>query len=317
MRIVVLDGYGLNPGDLSWEALSALGELVVYDRTAPEDVVLRAKDAEGVLINKVIINADIISQLPRLRYIGVLATGYNVVDTAEAHRRHIIVTNIPAYSTESVVQMVFAHLLNITNRVGHYAAQNRNMCWSRNPDFCYWDTPLLELSGKTIGIVGLGNIGSRVAELAHAFRMNVLALTSKPQSSLPGYVRSTELHELLSMSDIVTLHCPLTDSTHHIINRQALSLMKKGSVLINTGRGPLVDEQYVADALQSGQLGAYGADVLCDEPPTENNPLLHAPNAYITPHIAWATFEARTRLMDIAVDNVRAFQCGKPVNVVS
>ena len=316
MNITVLDGYGMNPGDLSWEQLSQLGSLTVYDRTAPQDVITRAKDAEVVLTNKVVLNSDILMQLPDLKYIGVLATGYNVVDTKIARQRGIIVTNIPAYSTESVVQMVFSHLLNMTNRVEHYAQQNSHGRWSTNPDFCYWDTNLMELSGKTIGIVGLGSIGNRVAAVAQVMGMRVMALTSKPQESLSEGIRSVSREQLLAESDVITLHCPLTDSTKEIINSNTLAQMKKGALLINTGRGPLVDEEAVAQALHTGQLGGYGADVMIQEPPQKDNPLLTAPNAFITPHIAWATYEARQRLMQIAVNNVKVFMEGKPVNVV-
>lgn len=317
MEIVVLDGYGMNPGDLSWDALEELGQVTVYDRTAPEEIMERSMNADILLTNKVIINADIMGQLPRLKYIGVLATGYNVVDTEAAKNHGIIVTNIPAYSTDSVVQMTFAHLFNMTNRVDHYAKENRKGRWSSNADFCYWDTPLPELAGKTIGIVGLGHIGMKVAQLAHIFGMDVFAYTSKNATDLPEGIHKTTLEGLLGVSDVLTLHCPLTPQTRELINAQTLSQMKHGALLINTGRGPLVNEHDVAEALKSGQLGGYGADVMCSEPPATDNPLFSAPNAYITPHIAWATFEARTRLMDIAVNNVKAFIDGVPVNVVN
>ena len=317
MKIIVLDGYAANSNDLSWEPLAQMGDLTVYDRTTPEEVEERAADAEIVLTNKVVLDARQLAKLPKLRYIGVLATGYNVVDIAEAKRRNIIVTNIPAYSTQSVAQMTFAHILNIVGQVGHYARLNRDGRWSESRDFCYWDTPLRELSGMTLGIVGLGNIGMSVARIANAFGMEVFALTSKEQTSLPEGLQKTSLDHLLAVSDILTLHCPLTESTREMINAKSISKMKKGAIIINTGRGPLVNEQEVADALQSGHLAAYGADVLSVEPPSADNPLLHAPNAYITPHIAWATFEARTRLMDIATANVRAFLDGKPIHSIS
>ena len=317
MKIIVLDGYAANPNDLSWEPLAQMGDLTVYDRTTPEEVEERAADAEIVLTNKVVLDARQLAKLPKLRYIGVLATGYNVVDIAEAKRRNIIVTNIPAYSTQSVAQMTFAHILNIVGQVGHYARLNRDGRWSESRDFCYWDTPLRELSGMTLGIVGLGNIGMSVARIAIAFGMEVFALTGKEQTSLPEGLQKTSLDHLLAVSDILTLHCPLTESTREMINAKSISKMKKGAIIINTGRGPLVNEQEVADALQSGHLAAYGADVLSVEPPSADNPLLHAPNAYITPHIAWATFEARTRLMDIATANVRAFLDGKPIHSIS
>ena len=317
MNIVELDGYAANPGDLSWEPLRELGEFTVYDRTPASLVVERAKDADIILINKVIIDEEVLSQLPRLKYIGVLATGYNVVDVEAAKRRGIVVTNIPAYSTESVAQMTFAHILNITNRIGHYARQSREGRWSSNPDFCYWDTKLCELSGKTIGIVGLGNIGMRVATIARFFGMDVFAYTSKNSADLPEGIQKTTLDGLYAVSDIVTLHCPLTADTRHLINAESLAKMKEGSILINTGRGPLVDEEAVAEALASGHLGGYGADVMIDEPPSPNNPLLAQRNAFITPHIAWATREARQRLMDICVSNVKAFIEGKRLNIVN
>ena len=316
MKIVVLDGYAANPGDVSWEAMQSLGELTVYDRTAPDEVLARAAEADAVLTNKVVITAAMMAQLPALKYIGVLATGYNVVDVNAAHEQGIIVTNLPAYRTDSVAQLTFAHILNITHRVGHYASQNRQGRWSSNPDFVYWDTPLIELSGKTMGIVGLGSIGMKVATIARQFGMDVFALTSKNSSDLPQGLQKTTLDGLLAISDVLSLHCPLTDDTYHLIDAKALSKMKPGAILINTGRGPLVDEEAVAKALESGQLMAYGADVMSVEPPQPSNPLLRCPNAYLTPHIAWATFEARQRLMQIAVDNLQCFIDGQPQNVV-
>ena len=317
MKIVVLDGYAANPGDLPWLPLEDLGELTVYERTAPEEVAERARGAEIVLTNKVVLDRRQIDALPCLRYVGVLATGYNVVDLQAATERGIVVTNIPAYSTQSVAQMTFAHILNITNRVEHYAMMNADGAWCRSRDFCYWDTPLRELAGMTLGIVGLGNIGKAVAKIAVDFGMEVFAMTSKGPADLPAGVKKTTLDGLLAVSDIISLHCPLTPQTKAIICASNIAKMKRGAIVINTGRGPLVDEQAVADALHSGQLAAYGADVLLSEPPATDNPLLHAPNAFITPHIAWATFEARRRLMDIAVANVAAFMQGRPTNVVN
>lgn len=315
MKIVVLDGYTANPGDLSWKNLEALGALTVYERTQPTETVARAADAEIVLTNKVIVSKEVMAQLPKLKYIGVLATGYNVVDIQEAHERGIIVTNVPAYSTESVAQMVFAHLLTVTNRTEHYAIQNRRGRWTENPDFCYWDFPHMELAGKTFGIVGLGNIGQRVAQIALAFGMKVQALTSK--TALPAGVQKVSLDELLSTSDVLSLHCPLTDTTHHLINNDTLRKMKSSAILINTGRGPLIDDQAVADALAEGRLAAFCADVLTEEPPKADNPLLSQPRAFFTPHIAWASTEARVRLLQVAIGNVRAFLNGQSVNVVS
>ncbi|MBO7590212.1 MAG: D-2-hydroxyacid dehydrogenase [Prevotella sp.] len=314
MKIVVLDGYTANPGDLSWKNLEALGALTVYERTQPTETVARAADAEIVLTNKVIVSKEVMAQLPKLKYIGVLATGYNVVDIQEAHERGIIVTNVPAYSTESVAQMVFAHLLTVTNRTEHYAIQNRRGRWTENPDFCYWDFPHMELAGKTFGIVGLGNIGQRVAQIALAFGMKVKALSSK--TSLPAGIEKASLEELLATSDVLSLHCPLTENTRHLINADTLRQMKSTAILINTGRGPLIDDQAVAEALADGRLAAFCADVLTEEPPKADNPLLKQPNAFFTPHIAWASKEARIRLLQVATDNVRAFIGGKPVNVV-
>ena len=316
MKIVILDGYTANPGDLSWQELEKLGSVTVYERTKPSETVTRAADADIVLTNKVIISKEVIGQLPQLKYIGVLATGYNVVDIKAAHERGITVTNVPAYSTESVAQMVFAHLLTVTNRTEHYAIENRNSRWSSNPDFCYWDFPHMELAGKTFGIVGLGNIGLRVAQIARAFGMKVKALTSKAAETLPVGIEKASLEELLSAADVVSLHCPLTDNTHHLINADTLRLMKSTAILINTGRGPLIDDQAVADALAEGRLAAFCADVLTEEPPKADNPLLSQPNAFTTPHIAWASKEARIRLIQVATDNVRSFLNGKFQNVV-
>lgn len=317
MKIVELDGYAANPGDLSWETIQALGEFKLYDRTAPKDIVNRAKDAEIILVNKVNITKEIIEQLPKLKYIGVLATGYNVVDIDAAKAYGIVVTNIPAYSTDSVAQMTFAHILNLTNRVEHYVKLNREGKWSRNPDFCYWNTPLLEISGKTLGIVGLGNIGCKVAKIARDFGMDVFALTSKNSADLPEGIQKTTLEGLFAVSDILSLHCPLTVDTFEMINKATLNKMKKGALLINTGRGQLINEADVAEALENGQLGGYGADVMCAEPPSEDNPLFAQPNAFITPHIAWATTEARARLLAICADNIKAFIEGHPQNVVN
>lgn len=316
MKIVVLDGYTANPGDLTWDGLKALGEVMVYDRTQPNETVARAADAEIVLTNKVVIGREEMVQLPQLKYIGVLATGYNVVDLKAAQERGIIVTNVPAYSTESVAQMVFAHLLAVTNHTERYAMENRQGRWSQSPDFCYYDGSIHELSGKTFGIVGLGNIGKRVAQIALAFGMKVKALTSKPADALPNGIQKADLHELFQTSDVISLHCPLTPDTHHLINNDTITWMNPQTILINTGRGPLVDDDALAEALESGRVKAYCADVMTVEPPKADNPLLKCENAYITPHIAWASCEARVRLLDVAIGNVRAFAQGKPRNVV-
>lgn len=317
MKIVILDAYTANPGDLSWGSLKELGEVTVYERTRREEIAGRAADADIVLTNKVVMDREMMALLPRLKYIGVLATGYNVVDIEAARERDIIVTNVPAYSTESVAQTVFAHLLTVTNRTEHYAQQNRLGRWAENRDFCYWDTELTELAGKTMGIVGLGHIGRRVAEIALAFGMQVRAMTSKKAEELPAGIQKAELQSLLASADVVSLHCPLTEDTRHLIHRETIRLMKPSAILINTGRGPLVDDEALAEALNEGRLRAYCADVVTEEPPKADHPLLHAPNAFITPHIAWATVEARKRLLQTAIGNVEAFVNGHPVNVVS
>lgn len=317
MKIVVLDGYGLNPGDLSWDAVSQLGELTVYDRTSSEEVIERSAGAEAILTNKTVITTEIMEALPDLKYIGVLATGYNVVNIDAAREKGIVVTNIPAYSTPSVAQMVFAHILNIAQQVQHHSEEVRKGRWTNNADFCFWDTPLIELREKKIGLVGLGHTGFNTARIAIGFGMQVTAYTSKSSLQLPPEIKKRTLDELFSECDIVSLHCPLTDETKELVNAERLRLMKPTAILINTGRGPLVNEQDLADALNAGKLYAAGLDVLSSEPPKADNPLLTARNCYITPHIAWASLEARTRLMDILVENIKAFQAGKPVNNVA
>lgn len=317
MNIVILDGYALNPGDLSYECLQQFGTLKVYDRTTPDQVVERAKEAEALLTNKVVLGENEFAQLPHLRYVGVQATGYNVVDVEAARRYGIIVTNIPAYSTASVAQMVMAHLLNITQSVDYYAQQNYAGRWSTNPDFCYWDNRLIELAGKQMGIVGFGRTGSAVARLAQAFGMRIVTYTSKPQDTLPDGVEKCSLDTLFATSDVVSLHCPLVPATHHLVNAERLAQMKATAILINTARGPIVDEEALAHALNSGMLYAAGVDVLCEEPPRAQSPLLKARNCFVTPHIAWATLEARTRLLQICEANLRAFIEGHPQNVVS
>lgn len=317
MKIVVLDGYGLNPGDLSWKGMEALGELTVYDRTSPSELMERSEGAEALITNKTLITAENMEALPDLKYIGVLATGYNVVDIEAAKARGIVVTNIPAYSTSSVAQMVFAHILNITQRVGHYAEENSKGRWTNNADFCYWDTDLVELDGKKMGIVGFGNIGQATARIAQAFGMEVLLYTSREQSALPQGMRKVALDELFAESDVISLHCPLTPDTKEMVNAERLKLMKPGAILVNTGRGPLVNEQDLADALNEGRIAAAGLDVLSIEPANADNPLLGAKNCFITPHIAWATKEARTRLMQIAVQNLKSYQEGYIINNVA
>ena len=317
MKIIVLDGYGLNPGDLTWKGFEELGELTVYDRTSPSELLERAAGAEALVTNKTLITSENMDALPDLKYIGVLATGYNVVDIDAAKARGIVVTNIPAYSTASVAQMVFAHILNITQRVGYYADENRQGRWTKNADFCYWDTHLVELQGKKMGIVGFGNIGQATARIAQAFGMEVCVYSSKPQFALPSGINKMELDELFGECDVVSLHCPLTPDTKEMVNAERLSKMKPNAILINTGRGPLINEQDLADALNEGKIAAAGLDVLSVEPSVEGNPLLGARNCFITPHIAWATLEARTRLMDIAVQNLKSYQKGQIVNNVA
>ena len=317
MRIVVLDGYGLNPGDLSWKKMEELGDLIIYDRTLPEELLSRATCAEALITNKTIISAEAMDLLPNLKYIGVLATGYNVVDIEAAKRKGIIVTNIPAYSTRSVAQMVFAHLLNITQRVGYYACENQEGRWTNNLDFCYWDTPLMELDGKKMGIVGYGNIGQAVAAVAISLGMDVYVYSSKPQFMLPQGIQRMDIDELFATCDVVSLHCPLTDTTKEMVNAKRLSTMKPTSILINTGRGSLVNEQDLADALNNHVIAAAGLDVLSCEPPKADNPLLSARNCFITPHIAWATQEARSRLMNVAVENLKGFINNKVINNVA
>lgn len=316
MKIVVLDAYTLNPGERRWEELEELGEVVVHDRTAQLDVVRRAKDAEVVLTNKTILDGFILNLLPKLKYIGVLATGYNVVDLDVARQRGIVVTNIPAYSTQSVAQMAIAHLLNITQRVAHYAHEVHNGVWSAQPDFCYWNTPLIELAGKKIGIVGFGNTGQATAQIAEALGMEVWVYTSKPKKSLPKKYQKVTLNELFSACDVVSLHCPLTAENKEMVNSFRLSLMKQGAILINTSRGGLIDEKALEQALLSGKLLGAGLDVLSSEPVPNGIPLLKLKNCFITPHIAWATRESRMRLMNQAVENLKAWMEGRTINNV-
>lgn len=317
VRIVVLDGHTLNPGDLSWDSLTALGEFEVYDRTLPEDVIDRARNAEIVLTNKTVLSRNSIEVLPDLKYIGVLATGTNVVDLEAAGQKDIIVTNVPAYGTGSVAQMVFAHVLNLCQHVGEHAQSVSQGVWSRSSDFCYWDFPLIELDGLTLGIVGYGRIGRAVAQLGSVFGMNILVNDIATPIDLGCDVKSVELDTLFSKSDIVSLHCPLTPQTENLVNQEQLRLMKPSAFLINTSRGPLVDELALAEALDKGIIAGAGLDVLVQEPPVADNPLFAARNCYITPHIAWATASARERLMRIVVENVKAFLCSSPQNVVN
>ena len=317
MKIVILDGFTTNGGDLSWNGISELGDLTVYDRTAPGEVIDRCLGAEAVLTNKVIITDEVMQALPQLKYIGVMATGYNVVDIDAARRRGIVVTNVPAYSTPSVAQMVFAHLLNITNQVALHDRQVHEGRWAGNQDFCFYSAPLIELAGKQMGIVGLGQTGSAVAKIALALGMRVMAYTSKSQESLPEGIIKGSLDEMFATSDVVSLHCPLTPDTKHIVNAARLATMKPSAIVINTGRGPLVNEQDLADALNNGTIAAAAVDVLSTEPPAADNPLLSARNCHITPHIAWASQAARARLIDTLASNLKGYISGNVVNNVA
>jgi len=318
MKIVVLDGYTLNPGDLDWAPLKALGSAIIYPRTAPEQIIDRAADAEIVLTNKTLLSAATLAMLPKLKYIGVLATGVNIVDLEAAKTGNIIVTNVPGYSTGSVVQMVFALLLEMTQQVGHHAAKVREGDWASCPDFSFRDRPLTELAGKTLGVVGYGQIGQQVAKVAQAFGMKVLIQTAHPEKyQLETGLEFVDVENLFSAADIISLNCPLTEETENLVNTARLARIKQGALLINTGRGQLIDEKAVAEALEEGYLGGYATDVLSQEPPDEENPLFSAPNCFITPHIAWATAEARQRLIDTVVANIAAFQNGDPQNRVA
>lgn len=316
MKIVILDAYAANPGDLSWDEFAALGELTVYDRTAPEDAAARIGDAEVVFINKVRLTDEIFAACPNLKLVSILATGYNIVDLAAAKRRGITVCNVPGYSTRAVVQMTFALLLEICQQVGLHSGAVHTGRWQTCPDFCFWDRPLIELDGKTMGIVGYGAIGSAVGTVAQALGMKLL-VTARHEKPVPEGARFVSLPELLAQSDVVSLHCPQTAENARMINAGALAQMKDGAILLNTARGGLLDEQAVADALRSGKLLAAGMDVVSAEPIRADNPLLTAPNCFLTPHIAWAPLETRRRLQAISAENLRAFLAGKPQNVVN
>lgn len=316
MKIVILDAYAANPGDLSWDEFAALGELTVYDRTAQEDAAARIGDAEVVFINKVRLTDEIFAACPNLKLVSILATGYNIVDLAAARRRGITVCNVPGYSTRAVVQMTFALLLEICQQVGLHSGAVHTGRWQTCPDFCFWDRPLIELDGKTMGIVGYGAIGSAVGTVAQALGMKLL-VTARHERPVPEGARFVSLPELLAQSDVVSLHCPQTAENARMIDAGALAQMKDGAILLNTARGGLLDEQAVADALRSGKLLAAGMDVVSAEPIRADNPLLTAPNCFLTPHIAWAPLETRRRLQAISAENLRAFLAGKPQNVVN
>lgn len=317
MRITVLDGHALNPGDLSWSPISSLGDFLVFDRTPPQLVANLIGNSEIILLNKIKIDESVLSICPNLRYIGVLATGYNVVDTKACRAHGVTVTNIPSYSTDAVAQHVFAFILNWTNRVSIHCEDVKNGGWIKNPDFCYWKEPLYELSGKTLGIFGFGNIGQKVAKIAKAFGMNVIAKVHNEKSFLGEEIESVSLEELFSRSDFLSLNAPLTDETEKIVNEKTISLMKHGAYIVNTARGGLVDENAIRFALDSSKIAGYATDVLVHEPMDADNPLLRAKNCVITPHIAWAAKETRARLIEIAAGNIRAFLDGKARNVVN
>ena len=318
MKIVVLDGYTLNPGDLSWDGLKKIGDVSIYDRTPKAQILERAAGAEIVFTNKTPLNREVLSQLVSLKYIGVLATGYNIVDTEAAKDKGIIVTNIPGYGTDSVAQMTFALLLELCHHVQYHSDSVRQGKWSQSVDFCYWNYPLVELAGKTMGIIGFGNIGNKVANIAASFGMNIIGNDQfKTDQSHRKNFRWAEVNQLLEESDVVSIHCPLFPETKGLINKERLKMMKKSAFLLNTSRGPVIVEEDLAEALNNDRIAGAGIDVLSVEPPSKDNPLFSAKNCLITPHIAWATKEARTRLMDIAVNNLVAFNNGNPVNVVN
>ena len=316
-NLVFLDSHALNPGDLSWEALTRQGHLTVYERTAPEEVVERSRDADVIILNKVRLTADHFAALPHLRLVLVAATGYDVVDLAAARRHGVTVCNVPAYSTLAVAQHTLALLLEHCNRVGHYAAQSQQGRWASSPDFCYWDEPVVELSGKRVSLVGFGHIGQKVAQLLQVLEAEVCVVSSKAQDQLPAGIRKITLEEAFASSDVVSLHCPLTPDNRAFVNAALLAKSRPGLVLINTARGGLIDDEAVAAALREGRLGSYACDVLSSEPPAPDHPLLHTPRTFVTPHIAWASRDARTRIVDIMADNLRAFLSGTPIHTVS
>lgn len=317
MKIVLLDAHTANPGDVSWAPLETIASCEIYPRTPLAETVARCADAEIVITNKAVMNREIISALPKLKYIGVTATGYNIVDVIAAKEHGITVTNVPGYSSPAVAQLVFSLLLELTNHVGHHAQTVSSGRWESCPDFCYWDHPIIELSGRTLGIIGYGDIGSAVARIAVAFGMKVLASKREWKSPPPEGVTAATIDEIFAQSDAISLHCPLTDATKHLVCDRTLALMKPSAFLINTGRGPLIDEAALARALNESRIAGAGLDVLSVEPPKDGNPLIGAKNCVITPHIGWASYEARLRLIDFTAANLNAYLAGKPVNVVS
>lgn len=317
MKIVILDGYTLNPGDLDWGPLQKLGDVTVFERSGADEIVERASNAEIILVNKVVLSEKILDQLPNVKYIGVMATGFNNIDIAAAQKHNITVTNVKAYGPASVAQQTFALLLSLVNHAELHSQSVFKGEWVSSPDFCYWKTPLTELAGKTMGLVGLGDIGSQVAKIALAFGMKVVAYRKNPAQTDNDDIEMVSLEELFRSSDVVSLHCPLTEETKGLINAERLSWMKPNAIVLNTGRGPLINEADLAEALRNGTIAGAGLDVLSVEPPKADNPLLAAPNCIITPHVAWATFEARKRLLNMVADNLEYFIAGKPKNVVS
>lgn len=317
MKIVVLDGFTLNPGDLTWDAFQTLGDFTVYDRTNPDQVLERAGSAEIILTNKTVLNMELLQKIPALKYIGLLSTGANVIDIDTADKQGITISNVPAYSTPSVAQLTFSLILELCNQVGLHSREVLKGKWANSQDFCFWDAPLTELKDKTIGLIGFGDIGQQVAAIAKVFGMNVMFYSRTKKDSLDETYRQVGLEELLSISDVMSLHCPLTPQTKEIINRESLQKMKRTAYLINTARGPLIQEQDLDDALNEGIIAGAGLDVLSTEPPAKDNPLLSAKNCIITPHIAWATKEARERLMKIAFKNLQAFLSGSPINIIT
>ncbi|MBO5934401.1 MAG: D-2-hydroxyacid dehydrogenase [Clostridia bacterium] len=317
MNIVMLDAYTTNPGDLSWDNFEKLGNLTIYDRTPADKIIERAKDADIIITNKTPITKEIIDCLPNLKFIALMSTGYNIVDYVYLKEKGIPVSNIPSYSTDAVAQLVMSFILELAMNVGMHSESVKNGDWSDCADFCYWKAPLTELSGKTLGIFGLGKIGRAVAERAKAFGMNIVAYTPRIHDDEPDYIKTVSLDKMLKVSDIISMHCPLTPETEGVVNKDFISEMKDGAYFINTSRGAVVDEHALAEALNSGKLGGAGLDVLSTEPPKKDNPLLAAKNCFITPHIAWASFETRKRLVSILYNNIQAFIDGKPQNVIN
>lgn len=317
MKIVNLDAYTTNPGDLSWDNFKKYGDITIYERTNPEQIIDRAKDADVLFINKCVITKEIIDQLPNLKYVGLQSTGYNVIDADYAKQKGIVISNIPEYSTTAVAQLVFALILQITNKVTLHSDAVQNGEWCKCPDFCFWKAPLSELDGKIIGIIGFGSIGQRVYKIAKAFGMKIIVYTPHPKHNEFSDIEFTDFHTLCKNADIITCHCPLTPKTENLINKEAIELMKRNVIIINTSRGPVVNDKDLAEALNSERIQGAGLDVLRVEPPTIDNPLINAKNCYITPHIAWAALETRERLLGILEDNLSAFINGKPQNVIN